>query len=80
MRNLYVVDASVLPSLPSGNINAAVLMLAQKAVRIIKSKKTEEKKNIQRLYKSYNICYVFNVCVDICEISYVNTKIKLTNN
>ncbi|XP_029172703.1 glucose dehydrogenase [FAD, quinone]-like [Nylanderia fulva] len=67
MRNLYVVDASVLPSLPSGNIHAAVLMLAQKAARIIKSKKAEEKKNIQKQYQSY-ICYVFNVCVDICEI------------
>ncbi|XP_072767522.1 glucose dehydrogenase [FAD, quinone] [Anoplolepis gracilipes] len=66
MKNLYVVDASVIPYLPSGNINAVVLMLAQKAAHIIKeSKRIEEKKNIQRLYKSYNICYVFNVCMDM---------------
>lgn len=64
MRNLYVVDASVLPSLPSGNINAAVLMLAQKAARIIKDERTEEKKNVQRQYTSY-ICYVFNICIDM---------------
>lgn len=65
MRNLYVVDASVLPSLPSGNINAAVLMLAQKAARIIKDERTKEKKNVQKQYNSYHICYVFNVCFDI---------------
>lgn len=77
MKNLYVVDASVLPSLPSGNINAAVLMLAQKAAHIIKGKRTKKKKNIQRQYKSYNICYVFNVCVNMCD---VNTKIKHISN
>lgn len=64
MRNLYVVDASILPSLPSGNINAAVLMLAQKAARIIKDERTEKKNNIQRQYTSY-ICYVFNICIDM---------------
>lgn len=77
MKNLYVVDASVLPSLPSGNINAAVLMLAQKAAYIIKGKRTEEKKNTQKQYKSYNICYVFNVCVNMCA---VDTKIKPISN
>ncbi|XP_024869951.1 glucose dehydrogenase [FAD, quinone]-like isoform X1 [Temnothorax curvispinosus] len=61
MRNLYVVDASVLPSLPSGNINAPVIALAQKAARIFKNKK-EERRNIQKQLKSYNVCYVFNVC------------------
>lgn len=43
MTNLYVVDASVLPSLPSGNINAAVIALAQKAARLFRNEKTEEK-------------------------------------
>ncbi|XP_076629978.1 LOW QUALITY PROTEIN: glucose dehydrogenase [FAD, quinone] [Colletes latitarsis] len=36
VTNLYAIDASVLPSLPSGNINAAVLMLVEKAARIFK--------------------------------------------
>ena len=42
-RNLYVVDASVLPELPSGNINAAVMMVARKAAKILNShaKRTE---------------------------------------
>ncbi|XP_043286484.1 glucose dehydrogenase [FAD, quinone]-like isoform X2 [Venturia canescens] len=34
--NLYVVDASVLPELPSGNINAAVMMLAKRAAKFLK--------------------------------------------
>jgi len=69
MRNLYVVDASILPSLPSGNINAAVIALAQKAAHIFKSEKAGEKRNIQRQHKSYNICYVFNICInsEICK-------------
>lgn len=39
MRNsnkLFIVDASVLPTLPSGNINAAVVMMAEKASESIK--------------------------------------------
>ena len=61
MRNLYVVDASVLPSLPSGNTNAPVIALAQRAARIFKRKR-KEKRNIRKQPKSYNICYVFNIC------------------
>ncbi|XP_063972305.1 glucose dehydrogenase [FAD, quinone]-like isoform X2 [Diachasmimorpha longicaudata] len=34
-KNLYVVDTSVLPRLPSGNINAAVMKLASKAAKIL---------------------------------------------
>lgn len=30
-ENLYVVDASVMPTLPSANINAAVIALAERA-------------------------------------------------
>ncbi|XP_011873623.1 PREDICTED: glucose dehydrogenase [FAD, quinone]-like [Vollenhovia emeryi] len=67
MRNLYVVDASVLPSLPSGNINAPVLAVAQKAAYIFKNKRTKERIG-QKQPKSYNICYVFNVCSNMRSI------------
>ncbi|XP_036145891.1 glucose dehydrogenase [FAD, quinone] isoform X2 [Monomorium pharaonis] len=69
MRNLYVVDASVLPSLPSGNINAPVITLAQKAARIFKSRKIEEKNILVQSSqpKSYYACYVFYICIrEIC--------------
>lgn len=34
-KNLYVVDASVMPTLPSANINAAVIALAERAADIL---------------------------------------------
>ncbi|XP_078053384.1 glucose dehydrogenase [FAD, quinone] [Augochlora pura] len=53
VTNLYVIDASVLPSLPSGNINAAVLMLTEKAARTFK-------RNMEH-NTSYKKCYNPNV-------------------
>ncbi|XP_018303610.1 glucose dehydrogenase [FAD, quinone] [Mycetomoellerius zeteki] len=64
MRNLYVVDASVLPSLPSGNTNGPVIALAQRAAHIFK-RRQKEKRNIRKQPKSYNICYIFNICISM---------------
>lgn len=36
VNKLFIADGSVIPSLPSGNINAAIVMLAEKAANTIK--------------------------------------------
>ena len=37
VKNLRVIDASVMPTLPSGNINIPVVMIAEKAADLIKA-------------------------------------------
>jgi choline dehydrogenase-like flavoprotein len=36
LRGLRVIDASVMPAVPSGNINAAVIAIAEKGADLVK--------------------------------------------
>ncbi|KAH9628646.1 hypothetical protein HF086_007851 [Spodoptera exigua] len=59
MKNLYVADASVLPTLPSGNINAAISMMASICFETIIKPDT----NIPFCYKNDRIDeFLFKVC------------------
>jgi choline dehydrogenase-like flavoprotein len=37
VQNLRVIDASVMPAVPSGNINAAVIAVAEKGADLVKA-------------------------------------------
>ncbi|KAE8738623.1 Glucose dehydrogenase [Frankliniella occidentalis] len=68
--NLYVVDASVMPSLPSANINAAVVALAERAADVLTDRVTRKRRNqnqspqhtyfsIMETLQQDRVCYKF---------------------
>ena len=42
VQGLWVVDASVMPTLPAGNINASAIMIGEKGADLIKQAVYEE--------------------------------------
>ncbi|XP_018571670.1 glucose dehydrogenase [FAD, quinone]-like isoform X1 [Anoplophora glabripennis] len=57
-NNLYVIDASVMPTITSGNVNGAVLMLAEMASDIIRSKDffSRKKCSVIEIFVSKDFC------------------------
>ncbi|KAL4719686.1 hypothetical protein ACJJTC_003007 [Scirpophaga incertulas] len=62
VKNLYVADASVLPTLPSGNINAAVAMMA--SLFFEDNIKLKPKINIFCLKLDYFLSYMVKMCFE----------------
>ena len=39
LKNVRIVDASIMPEIPSGNLNAPIIMMAEKMADIVKGVK-----------------------------------------
>ena len=61
-KNLFVVDASVFPDLPSGNIHAPVVMLSEKAAKLFIENFYKNKRDLPKCNKS-DIFLVVNQCI-----------------
>ncbi|KPJ02587.1 Glucose dehydrogenase [acceptor] [Papilio xuthus] len=63
VKNLYVVDGSVLPTLPSGNINAAIAMMANIFFETTVKHLPRNKHGTNQCYKYSELYeYLFKVC------------------